>query len=110
MVAAVTMLEFVNERVKVFQEVYRVLRPFGWFLVGSLNAKSELGKTKDKHETLKYANFLTVDELAGYLSSFGTPSIRQCVYLSSSLEIFDGTPEQQSVEGAFIAACVQKMK
>jgi len=109
-IATITMLEFISDRSRVFQEIYRVLKSGGWLLVGSLNANSELGKTKDKHKALRHASFLTVSELERFLSRFGLPKISQCAYVTSTLDILDGTPEQRCVEGAFIAACVQKIR
>lgn len=107
-VSTITMLEFVDDQDKVLQEIYRVLKPQGWFLIGGLNANSILAKNKDQDETFKDAKFLTEKELRNKLKLFGTAQIEKCVYLSPDFNLLDGTPEETKTEPVFMAAIVQK--
>lgn len=108
--AAVAMLEFVEDKQQVFNEMHRVLEPGGWLLLGCLNATSELGKTKYNDEIYKHGVFFTEEQLEKYLLPFGTPSISRGVYFSPEFEILDGTDRQNDCEPAFLAASVQKSK
>ena len=107
-ISAVTVLEFVDDKQQVFDEMYRVLKPGGWLLLGGLNTNSELGKTKNNDEVYKHGDFLTKEQLENFLTKFGTAKITQGVYFSPSFEILDGSSEQNNVEPAFFAASVQK--
>ncbi len=109
-ISAITVLEFVDGKQQVFDEIYRVLKPGGWLLLGCLNAKSELSKTKDNDDIYKHGDFFTIDQMETFLTGFGAPKITQGVYFSPSFEILDGSPEQNSYEPAFFAASVQKTK
>ncbi len=109
-ISAVTVLEFVDDKQQVFDEIYRVLKPGGWLLLGCLNANSELGKTKSNDQVYKHGDFLTIDQLQTFLTKFGTPKITQGVYFSQSFEIMDGSSDQNSYEPAFFVASVQKSK
>ena len=110
LVTSITMLEFTNDVTKIFKEIYRVLKPNGWIIFGSLNRNSELGKQKNADEIFKHAHFFSKDELINSFSLFGKPSVNQCVYLSSTFEILDNTPLRHKAEGAFLVTCVQKTK
>lgn len=109
-VSSITMLEFVNNRNKVLQEMYRVLKPNGWLLLGCLNGNSQLAKNAVHDPVFKNASFLTPDVLNNNLTKFGTPKITSGVYFSSTFELLDGTPEQDNWEPAFLAGLVQKRK
>jgi ubiquinone/menaquinone biosynthesis C-methylase UbiE len=109
-VAAITMLEFIDDRKKVFQEINRVLKPGGWLLLGCLNAHSEIGRNKEKDEVFRSAYFYTLDELFVQLSVFGKPLMKYGVYFSPTFEILDGKTETSTVEPAFIAARVKKTR
>jgi ubiquinone/menaquinone biosynthesis C-methylase UbiE len=109
-IVSITMLEFVENLPKAFSEIYRVLKPNGWLILGCLNEHSILGQTKQESETFKYAHFFTSDELNSYVTAFGNPILHSCVHLSSTFEILDQTEQEKTVEGAFISVCVQKVK
>ncbi|MGF1586729.1 MAG: class I SAM-dependent methyltransferase [Bacteroidales bacterium] len=107
-IASITMLEFVEDTTRVLDEIYRVLKPGGYLVLGCLNHSSELGKAKDNDEIFKHARFFNPDEIRRLLSIFGTPSLSYGVYLTSEFKLLDGTKSQNMVEPAFIAASVQK--
>ncbi len=109
-VSSITMLEFVNDQDKVINEIYRVLKPGGWLILGCLNKFSELGKNKENDETFKDAKFLSIEELNNKLRLFGNPKIKSGVYFSPAFEILDNTSKIENTEPAFIVAAVQKTK
>lgn len=107
-VSSVTMLEFVEDQEKVMEEMYRVLQPGGWLILGCLNADSMLGKTKEQSETFRNAKFFTPGSLKQKLQRFGTPQMGYGVYFSSDFELLDDTPEKVDAAPAFMAAIVKK--
>ena len=109
-IASVTMLEFVEDTNQVIDEIDRVLKPGGTLVLGCLNALSEPGKNKDHDPVLKHGRFFTVEEIKHIISRFGNPTISAGVYFSPGFEILDGTKKQETVQPAFIAASVQKIK
>jgi len=109
-IVSVTMLEFVDNLKMVMEEIDRLLIPGGHLVLGCLNDLSELGKKRYEDEVYKYARFFTSSEVERLLSSFGTPRMSYAVYYSPEFELLDGTDRQNSVEPAFIAASVKKIK
>jgi ubiquinone/menaquinone biosynthesis C-methylase UbiE len=107
-IAVITALEFVEDQMQAFAQIYRVLKPGGWLIVGCLNADSAIGKSKADDPVYRHGYFMSKSELETYLESFGTPRIIECVRLSGNSELLDGTPEAALAAGAFLAACVQK--
>lgn len=107
-VAAVTMLEFTEDKEKVFDEMFRVLKPGGWLLLGCLNANSQLGKTKNNDEVYKHGEFFTLEELKSHLQRFESPKFTQGVHFSPTFEIMDGSPDESTYEPAFFAVSAQK--
>ncbi|WP_372773694.1 class I SAM-dependent methyltransferase [Mangrovibacterium sp.] len=108
-ISVVTALEFCDDQMQAFANMYRVLKPKGWLIVGCLNANSAMGKAKADDPVYRHGNFMTKAELNMYLEGFGTPKILECVHLSDKLELLDGTPEAANIPGVFMAACVQKV-
>lgn len=106
--ASITMLEFVEDVNKIFNEIDRVLKPGGYLLVGWLNALSELGKNKNSDEIYRHARLYTPVEIRQLLSRFGVPQMRFGVHYSSDFDLLDGTDKQDTVNPAFIATLVQK--
>jgi ubiquinone/menaquinone biosynthesis C-methylase UbiE len=107
-IVSVTMLEFVEDIERVLEEIDRVLQPGGTFLLGCLNALSELGKNRANDAVFRYGRFFTPEEISKLLSRFGRPAISAGVYFSPGLEILDGTEKQETVQPAFIVASVKK--
>ncbi|MCY1722572.1 class I SAM-dependent methyltransferase [Prolixibacteraceae bacterium Z1-6] len=108
-VASVTMLEFVDDRDKVIDEIYRVLKPGGWLLLGCLNANSQLAQNADNDPVFKNAAFLTPEGLTALLSRVGTAELTSGVHFSPAFQVTDGTAEQNNNEPAFLVALVQKI-
>lgn len=109
LVVSITMLEFVHNQSKVIEEVKRVLKPGGWFILGSLNALSVIGKNSSNDSTFKDAKFLTESEIVEKLSIIGETRLNKGVYLSSEFEILDHI-QHDNIEPAFIASVTQKTK
>lgn len=109
-VASVTMMEFVNNKNKVLDEVNRVLKPGGWFLLGCLNANSVLGKNAINDPVFKDANFFTPESLNEKLSRFGEVKITSGVHLAPDFQLADGSDDEANHEAAFMVALVQKTK
>jgi SAM-dependent methyltransferase len=74
-VLMVTTICFVDDILKSFQEVFRVLRPHGCLIVGFVDRESELGKTysakKNRSVFYRDATFFSAQEVAGYLADAG---------------------------------------
>jgi ubiquinone/menaquinone biosynthesis C-methylase UbiE len=109
-VSTITMMEFVTDQDKVLSEIYRVLKPHGYVLLGALNGKSQLAKNAGNDPVFKNANFFTLESLQEKLSQFGISEISFGVHFSPNFELQDGTPEQEKHEPAFMLARVQKTK
>lgn len=108
-IAVIAALEFCEDQMQAFANIYRALKPKGWLIVGCLNADSALGKAKDADPVYRHGEFMTREDLELYLEGFGEPVIVECVHLSDKMELLDGTPEMANVPGVFMAACVQKL-
>jgi ubiquinone/menaquinone biosynthesis C-methylase UbiE len=70
-VLMVTTICFLDDIETAFNEVYRVLKPNGCFVIGLLDKLSPLGKLYQQHKTenvfYKLANFYSVDAVVSYL-------------------------------------------
>ncbi|WP_347838986.1 class I SAM-dependent methyltransferase [uncultured Draconibacterium sp.] len=108
--ASVTMMEFVNSKEKVLEEVMRVLRPGGWLLLGCLNGNSQLAKNAANDPVFKNAAFFVPDSLKKALSKFGTPELTAGVHFAPDFKVMDRTTEKDNHEPAFMVALVQKNK
>lgn len=111
-VFSVTALEFTENQDKTFDEIYRILKPGGFFLAGCLNSESEMGQAKEQNETFAYADFFAYDALFKRLKRFGTPKIIPAVFMRNG-KIIDSEinqPMKRKEEAAFFAALVQKTR
>jgi len=109
-VFAITSLEFTENQDRLFEEIYRILEPGGYFLAGCLNSESEMGQQKDANETFAAADFFTWENLNKRLSRFGEPKIIPAVLLKSG-QIMDEQnkdKEQMKKEACFFATLVRK--
>lgn len=107
-VASVTMLEFVENQQAVLSEIYRVLKPGGYMLLGCLNANSVLGKNKQHDDTFREAEMLTRQRLINILKPFGEVKMKCGVYYSDDFQLLDNTVREPDVEPVFMGALVQK--
>jgi len=107
-IAVIAALEFCEDQIQAFANMYRVLKPKGWLIVGCLNADSALGKSKDADPVYCHGDFMSKTDMETYLEGFGGPTIIECVHLDENMQLMDGTPEAANIPGVFMAACVQK--
>lgn len=107
-VFSITMLEFVENQDLALKEIYRILKPGGYLLLGCLNLNSIIGINKENDDTFRLAKLLTESELTNKLKLFGTPKILKGVYLNEKFELIENLKQQQNIEPAFMAALVQK--
>ncbi|MFH2142823.1 MAG: class I SAM-dependent methyltransferase [Bacteroidota bacterium] len=116
-IVAFTSLEFVNNQNKAFDEIYRVLRKNGVFLIGTLNKKGSLAMTKKKREWLKAADLFTFETLYDCLSVFGKPEIEGCAILPLGYDDLQkaeesekiSSPSEKMESGNFLLGFVKKM-
>ncbi len=106
--ASITMLEFVDDRDLVLSEIFRILKPGGYLILGCLNGSSILGKDKDKDSIFREANFFSIEELKNKLEAFGETKLLTGVYLTDRFKIADGSAEAGKFEPAFVGATVKK--
>jgi len=70
-VLMVTTVCFLDDIESAFKEVYRVLRPGGFFVIGFIDRNSPLGmayqKHKDENVFYREAHFYSVDEVVSYM-------------------------------------------
>jgi SAM-dependent methyltransferase len=91
----VTTICFLDDILKCFREIHRVLKPAGCFVIGLVDKDSPLGKLyegmKELNKFYRIATFYSVDAVIGYLreTGFGDIEIVQTVFgdLESIAEI-----------------------
>ena len=90
LVLSVTMLEFIHEPEKVLSEVYRVLKPGGEAVIGTMNGKSmwfifKRMKSLFVETAYRYARFYTPKELESLMKNAGFKETesRGIIYLPS---------------------------
>jgi len=78
----VTTICFVDDIVASFEEVFRVIKPGGFFINGFVDKDSSLGKYYQKHRAknvfYKVATFYSVDEVIPYLEKAGFQNFTFC--------------------------------
>jgi len=82
---AITSLEFVDNRQKAIEQIYRILKPGGYLLIGCLNINSFIGKTKQSNKVFAQANFFDEEQLFKILSKFGSPIIEGCALITDNI-------------------------
>ncbi len=108
---AITSLDFLDkeDKQKAFGEIKRVLKHYGYILVGGLNRKSSYIKALPKGNIILRGSLFSVQELREYLSLFGEPIIKGCIYWKDG-EIIDeklSESEKNIEEAAFIVGVVR---
>ncbi len=108
-IVAITSLEFSGDLEKAFEEIYRVLKPSGYFICAGLNGSSGFWTDKKDDPVYKNARFLSYELLQKHLSKFGTPQIDACVVVENNTFCDEKYTTQEKLnKGVFIAAMVQK--
>lgn len=109
-VAAITVLEFVEDLSLSVREIERVLKLGGVFFGGFLNRDSELGRRQAEDPILGHASLYTIKEIKEFLSYFQDVVIQGCVYLSDKGEVMDGKAEETRFAPAFYGVRAYKAK
>ncbi len=117
-VVAVTSLEFVNDRQQAIEEIYRVLKPGGYFIVGGLNALGSLQQKRQDDPVFKNAQFFTPESLYKILEKFGIPIIEGCIYMPNTQANLDEIIKAENsvplnflnIYGNFLVGNVKKTK
>ncbi|HYQ57249.1 MAG TPA: class I SAM-dependent methyltransferase [Draconibacterium sp.] len=109
-VASVTMMGFLERKETVLNEIYRVLKPGGYLLLGCLNGNSQLAKNATNDPVFKNAAFYVPESLEKALTKFGAPELTSGVHFTPDFQVTDQTDEKDNHEPAFIVALVQKTK
>ena len=117
-VVAVTALEFVKNQHKAIEEIYRVLKPGGYFIVGSLNALGSLQNERQNDPVFKNAQYFTRKLLYEKLEKFGLPNIEGAVYMPNPHANLDEIIKAENsapvnflnIYGNFLVGSVKKEK
>jgi ubiquinone/menaquinone biosynthesis C-methylase UbiE len=107
-VAAITVLEFVEDLSQTLEEIHRVLKPGGWFFGGFLNRDSELGKRQTEDPIIRHGSLFTKQDIESLLALFERVVIEGCVHLSDRGEVKDGTSEKTRFPPAFFGVRANK--
>ncbi|MCD6489130.1 MAG: methyltransferase domain-containing protein [Thermodesulfobacterium sp.] len=80
LVVSITMFEFIKEPIKVMKEIYRVLKPEGEVLIGTMNGRSlwflfKRIKSLFVETAYRYARFYTPKELENFCQKAGFKNI-----------------------------------
>ncbi len=105
----VTTICFLDDVLKSFREIHRVLKPAGSFIIGLVDKDSPLGKLyermKEQNKFYRIATFYSVDAVIGYLreTGFGDIEIVQTVF-GDLVSIAEIQPFKEGYgEGGFVA-------
>ena len=115
LVLMVTTLCFLDDVKKAFSEVYRILKPDGFFINGFVDKNSKIGKIyqKNKQKSVFYrvAIFFTTDKVINLLkeASFKRFEFRQTIF--NTLDKINGIEEIRKGygEGSFVVVRAQKL-
>ncbi|MFT7824245.1 MAG: class I SAM-dependent methyltransferase [Sulfurimonas sp.] len=107
-VLMITTICFVDDALQSLKEIYRILKPGGFVIIGFVEKDSELGKLYEKHRResrfYKEATFYSTEEVTALLEKAGFHEIEACQTLfGKTLESVETDIKTGSDEGAFIA-------
>ncbi|MDD2450285.1 MAG: class I SAM-dependent methyltransferase [Sulfurovum sp.] len=107
-VLMVTTICFVDDALQSLKEIYRILKPGGFVIIGFVDKDSELGKLYEKNRResrfYKEATFYGAKEVIGLLEESGFGEISSCQTLfGKTLEDVKTDIKEGHDEGAFVA-------
>ncbi|HEO98810.1 MAG: class I SAM-dependent methyltransferase [Campylobacterales bacterium] len=107
-VLMVTTICFVDDALQSLKEIYRILKPGGFVIIGFVDRHSELGKLYEKNRResrfYKEATFFSAKEVIGLLEKSGFEEISSCQTLfGKTLEDVKTDIKEGHDEGAFVA-------
>ena len=117
-VISVTAFEFLKDPDKAIEEMFRVLKPKGYLLIGTINKDSEWGelylsKEFQENTVFKYADFKTLEDMKAYKQNY-LVDIKECLFISPNISeediLMDKEIEmaQKGKRGGFICALWRK--
>ena len=111
----VTTICFVDDPMQSLKEIYRILAPDGYFIIGFIERNSNIGKLYEKNHRksrfYKEATFFTAKEVTELLEKSGFVDIQSYQTLfGNTLEDVETTVKEGSNQGAFIAIRAIKNK
>lgn len=109
-IASITMLEFIENQEKAIHEMFRVLKPGGYLIMGFLNADSQIGINKDNDETFKNANLLKISDIESKFKQFNIVQLKEGVYLNQDFAVLDNSNKINNTPPVFIGALFQKQQ
>jgi len=118
-VAAITSIEFVPDRKKAIEEINRILKPDGYFIIGTLNKKGSFSALRKDSPVFEGANFYTYKSLVEELMTIGFPQVEGCLMMpypeETSPEKIEKVekmtdPRDLNEKGNFLVGIVQKSK
>ena len=115
-VLMVTTICFIDNIDIAFKEVYRILKPSGYFIIGFVDKESTIGKLYQRNKTTsvfyKEATFYSVNDVIQYLKNAGFTDFKINQTIFKSLETIKKIePVKQGYgEGSFIVIKSQKKK
>jgi ubiquinone/menaquinone biosynthesis C-methylase UbiE len=116
-VVAVTSIEFVPDRNKAIEEIKRILKPDGYFVIGTLNLKGSFSAVRKNSPVFAGANFYTYRSLVEDLMKIGFPVVEGCLLMPNPEESdperieqieMKADPRELNEKGNFLVGFVKK--
>lgn len=117
-VLSVTAFEFLKEPEKAIEEIFRVLKPNGQLLIGTINKNSKWGemylsKEFQENTVFKYADLKTIEDMKSYKKEY-LVDIKECLFVPPNAEeedicmVKEMELAQKGKRGGFICALWRK--
>ncbi len=109
-----TTLCFLSDAEKAFKEIYRILKPYAWLIIGFIDRESWLGKIYEKKKSqskfYKYARFYSVPEVVELLkdNNFSEFEFRQVLFQPEDKMTAPDKPRAGWGEGGFVCLRARK--
>lgn len=107
-ITSITMLEFVENRKKSIEEIYRVLKKGAYLIIGGLYNNSVLAMNKNNDSVFKHANFYDKTNLKSIFAPFKIIHHSQGVYLNNNFEFNSSTKSTDNNQALFFGLLLQK--